>query len=65
MWERELLHQATNGLGISGGIIHGQALDQLCLCIEQAAVFLQTKQAKKIGDFIESTSYNEHTTMKS
>ena len=40
LWERKLLHQAANGLGVSGGIIHGQALDQLCLCIEQAAVFL-------------------------
>ena len=29
-----LLHQAANGLGISGGVIHGQTLDQLCLCVQ-------------------------------
>ena len=32
------LHQAADGLGVSGGVIHGQALDELCLCIEQSAV---------------------------
>ena len=41
MWERKLLHQAANGLGVSGGIIHGQALDELCLCVEQSAVLLE------------------------
>ena len=30
-----------NGLGISGGVIHGQALDQLCLCVQQGAVLVQ------------------------
>ncbi len=37
----ELLHQAADGLGVSGGVIHGQALDELCLCVEQSAVLLE------------------------
>ena len=37
----KLLHQAADGLGVSGGVIHGQALDELCLCVEQSAVLLE------------------------
>ena len=36
-----LLHQAANGLGISGGVIHGQTFDQLCLCVQQGTVLVQ------------------------
>ena len=38
---KSLLHQAANGLGISGGVIHGQTLNQLCLCVQQGAVLVQ------------------------
>lgn len=34
----ELLHQAADGLRVSGGVIHGQALNELCLCVEQGTV---------------------------
>ena len=36
-----LIDLDANRLGVSGGVVHGQALDQLCLCIEQVAVFLE------------------------
>ena len=38
---KSLLHQAANGLGISGGVVHGQTLDQLCLCVQQGTVLVQ------------------------
>ena len=34
----ELLHQAADGLRVSSGVIHGQALNELCLCVEQGTV---------------------------
>ena len=30
---KNLLHQAAHGLGVSGGVVHRQALDELGLCV--------------------------------
>ena len=39
-WET-LLHQAADGLRVSGRVIHRQAFNELCLCIQQSAVLLE------------------------